>query len=241
MAAADVVILEDYGKGVLSPEVIAAAVNEARKKGVPVVVDPVGRDYARYKGVTILTPNLKEAAAAAERPITDMASLEAAAHLLVEQTAAAVAVTREAEGISLFRRPVAGGPIEHTHVPTVPVAVYDVTGAGDAVVATMAIALASTIEMADAWLRPISPGGRSCGSSASAPSRRPIWPPRPRADRPTGWSRSPMCPRPASVRTKSSRLGARSSSPTAVSTSCTTATPISCNTPAARATSSFSV
>ena len=150
VAAADVVILEDYGKGVLSPEVIAVAVSEARKKGVPVVVDPVGRDYGRYKGVTILTPNLKEAAAAAERPITDLASLEAAAHLLVEQTGAAVAVTREAEGISLFRRLQPGGPIEHTHVPTVPVAVYDVTGAGDAVVATMAIALASAVEMTDA-------------------------------------------------------------------------------------------
>lgn len=149
-AVSDVVILEDYGKGVLSPEVIAAAVDEARRRGTAVVVDPVGRDYCRYHGATILTPNLKEAAVAAERPITDIASLEAAAQTLVDQTEAAVAITREAEGISLFRRGRPGGPITHTHIPTNPVAVYDVTGAGDAVVSTVAIALASGIEMTDA-------------------------------------------------------------------------------------------
>lgn len=149
-AEADAVILEDYGKGVLSPEVIAAALDGARRKGAPVIVDPTGHDYRRYAGSTVLTPNLKEAAVAAERPITNMESLEAAARLLVEQTGAALAVTREAEGISLFRRLQPGNPIEHTHVPTVPVAVYDVTGAGDAVAATLAISLASRTEMADA-------------------------------------------------------------------------------------------
>jgi len=147
---ADAVILEDYGKGVLCPEVVAAALEGARQKGVPVVVDPTGRDYRRYAGSTVLTPNLKEAAVAAERPITDLESLEAAARLLVDQTKAALAVTREAEGISLFRRRQPGGPVTHTHLPTVPVAVYDVTGAGDAVAASLAIALASGIEMADA-------------------------------------------------------------------------------------------
>ena len=149
-AEADAVILEDYGKGVLCPEVIAAALDGARRKGVPVIVDPTGRDYRRYAGATVLTPNLKEAAVAAERPITDMTSLEAAATLLVEQTGAALAVTREAEGISLFRRQRPGLPVDHTHVPTVPVAVFDVTGAGDAVAASLAVALASGIEMVDA-------------------------------------------------------------------------------------------
>jgi D-beta-D-heptose 7-phosphate kinase/D-beta-D-heptose 1-phosphate adenosyltransferase len=149
-AEADAVILEDYGKGVLCPEVIAAALDGARCKGAPVVVDPTGRDYRRYAGATVLTPNLKETAVAAERPITDLGGLEAAAGLLVEQTGAALAVTREAEGISLFRRWVSGGPIAHTHVPTVPVAVFVVTGAGDAVAASLAVALASGLEMVDA-------------------------------------------------------------------------------------------
>ena len=109
-AQADAVILEDYGKGVLGPEVIAAALEGARQSGAPVVVDPNGRDYRRYAGTTILTPNLKEAEVAAERSITDADSLEAVGQLLVEQTGgAAMAITREAEGISLFRRDGAGG------------------------------------------------------------------------------------------------------------------------------------
>jgi D-beta-D-heptose 7-phosphate kinase/D-beta-D-heptose 1-phosphate adenosyltransferase len=158
--AADAVILEDYGKGVLGPDVIAAALDGARRAGAPVVVDPNGRDYRRYRGATVLTPNLKEAETAAERPIADLASLEAAAALLVDQTDAALAITREADGISLFRqtshvdgpRTTDHGPrtLEHTHVPTVPVAVFDVTGAGDAVAATMAIALAGGLDLVDA-------------------------------------------------------------------------------------------
>lgn len=163
-ANADAVILEDYGKGVLAPEVIAAALAGAKQSGAPVVVDPNGRNYKRYAGATVLTPNLKEAELAAERPITDIDSLESAASVLVEQTRAALAITREAEGISLFRPwseagtsamgngqwTTDNGPVDHTHIPTTPVAVYDVTGAGDAVAATMAIALASGLDLVDA-------------------------------------------------------------------------------------------
>jgi D-beta-D-heptose 7-phosphate kinase/D-beta-D-heptose 1-phosphate adenosyltransferase len=149
-AEADAVILEDYGKGVLGPEVIAAALEGASGNRVPVVVDPSGRDYRRFAGTTVLTPNLKEATLAAGCPITGPASLEAVAARLVEQTGAAVAMTRDADGISLFRRERADGPVVHTHVPTVPVAVYDVTGAGDAVAACLAIALVSGTDLADA-------------------------------------------------------------------------------------------
>ena len=76
--AADAVILVDYGKGVLCAEVIAAALEGARSSGAPVVVDPCGLDYARYAGATVLTPNVKEAEVASQRPITDLASLEEA-------------------------------------------------------------------------------------------------------------------------------------------------------------------
>jgi D-beta-D-heptose 7-phosphate kinase/D-beta-D-heptose 1-phosphate adenosyltransferase len=146
---ADAVILEDYGKGVLGREVIEAACSGARVRGAPVVVDPNGPDYRRYAGATVLTPNLREAELASERPIVTEADLEAAAALLIEQTeGAALAVTRDVKGISLFRR--LEGTMVSTHVPTVPVAVYDVTGAGDAVAATMAIAVASNIDLVDA-------------------------------------------------------------------------------------------
>lgn len=145
---ADAVILEDYGKGVLSPEVIKAALEGAKASGAPVVVDPNGRDYRRYAGATVLTPNLREAEVAAERLIGSDGDLEAVGGLLVEQTGAALAITRESEGISLFRQQ--SGALTHTHLPTVPVVVYDVTGAGDSVAASLAIALACGIEMADA-------------------------------------------------------------------------------------------
>lgn len=147
--AADAVILEDYGKGVLSPTVIAAALEGARKRGVPVVVDPNGRDYRRYAGATVLTPNVKEAEVAAERPIADDPSLAEAAGTLIDQTGSAVAITRDSRGISLFRR-AEDGRTTHDPIPTIPVQVYDVTGAGDAVAATLAIALAAKIDLADA-------------------------------------------------------------------------------------------
>ena len=101
--AADAVILVDYGKGVLCADIIVVALEGARSRGVPVVVDPCGLDYARYAGATVLTPNLKEAEVASRRSITDLASLEEAGRSLFEQTGAALAITRGADGISLFR------------------------------------------------------------------------------------------------------------------------------------------
>lgn len=146
-AESDVVILEDYGKGVLTQEVIEAALAGARSRGVPVVVDPNGRDYRRYAGATLLTPNLREAEVATGQPIRTPADLEEAAARLVDQTGAVLAITRESQGISLFRR--REGRLDHIHLPTRPVAVYDVTGAGDAVVACLAIALASGLDLVD--------------------------------------------------------------------------------------------
>ncbi len=99
---ADVVILEDYGKGVLATEVIAAALGAAAQSGAPVVVDPSGRDYSRYAGATVLTPNLKEASVAAGTPIVDLASLSPPRRCSSAKPGAAVAITREADGISLF-------------------------------------------------------------------------------------------------------------------------------------------
>ncbi len=148
---AEVVILADHGKGVVCSETIRAVIDGVRQSGGPIIVDPSGADYRRYRGVTLLTPNLKETELAAGQLISDVSSLEQAAHLLVEQTGAALAVTREAEGISLFRRAhTAGDSITHIHVPTVPVPVYDVTGAGDVVAASMAIALVNGFDMIDA-------------------------------------------------------------------------------------------
>ena len=127
----DVLVLEDYGKGALTREVIRAALEGAADCGAPVVVDPHGTDYSRYAGATVLTPNTREAELASGAPIGSEAELAAAGATLTRQTGgAALAITREGKGISLFRRD--GDDVHHVHLPTRPVAVYDVTGAGDA-------------------------------------------------------------------------------------------------------------
>ena len=143
VAGAGALIVEDYGKGALTERVLGAAIAAARREGIPVVVDPCCGAFERYAGATVITPNLAEASAAAGFPIEDDRSLERAVRHLAEVTGAALAVTRDARGISLLERP--DGPV--VHVPTRPVEVYDVTGAGDAVAAMLAVALASGLDL----------------------------------------------------------------------------------------------
>ncbi|MBN1807660.1 MAG: D-glycero-beta-D-manno-heptose 1-phosphate adenylyltransferase [Planctomycetes bacterium] len=130
------IVLEDYGKGVLSDVVVQAALRCAAESSIPVVVDPNGRNFARYRGATVLTPNNHEAALAAG--LRDSRELAAdAGAVIAAQTGSSVAVTLGAEGILLVSP---GG--DATLVETRPVDVFDVTGAGDAVAAVMCLALA---------------------------------------------------------------------------------------------------
>jgi D-beta-D-heptose 7-phosphate kinase/D-beta-D-heptose 1-phosphate adenosyltransferase len=136
---ADAVILSDYGKGVLGPEVLAAAIARARASGVPVYVDPKGDDFGRYRGATCITPNLKELAQAARLPVGDDAEIVGAARAIIAQTgAAALLVTRSDKGMALIE---AGGAV-HLQ-PARAREVYDVSGAGDTVIAVLALACAS--------------------------------------------------------------------------------------------------
>jgi D-beta-D-heptose 7-phosphate kinase / D-beta-D-heptose 1-phosphate adenosyltransferase len=141
-----VILISDYGKGVLTPRVLAGIFSVARRLGVPVAVDPKGNDYTRYRGATILTPNRKEAEIAAGVVISDDVSLQAAARiLLADVELAALLITRSEKGMSLFLR-----EGEVVHIPTVAREVYDVTGAGDTVLAVLGLALACGRDFADA-------------------------------------------------------------------------------------------
>lgn len=143
---AKVLVLSDYGKGVLTDEVLRALIDAARGAGAIVVVDPKGRDYSRYDGATIVTPNRAELAEATGLPVHDADSCVAAARALLARCGlAAVLVTRSQDGMTLVRRD--GEPV---HLPTKARDVFDVSGAGDTVVATLAAALAAGIEMSDA-------------------------------------------------------------------------------------------
>ncbi len=133
----DGIVLSDYGKGVLTDATLAAVIAHGRRDGGVVVVDPKLGDYAQYRGVTSLTPNQREAGLACAMTIGDDAALARAGRLLLERTAAeCVLITRGEHGMSLFLRD--GG--EH-HLPTEATHVYDVTGAGDTVIAAYTTAL----------------------------------------------------------------------------------------------------
>lgn len=141
-----VILISDYSKGVLTPAVIAAAIEAARPAGVPVLVDPKGTDFSRYRGATILTPNRREAEAAAGIVIRDLPSLERAAGEIMERVGLEhLLVTRSEEGMSLFSR--SSRPL---HIPTVAREVFDVSGAGDTVLAALAAGVASGLGMWEA-------------------------------------------------------------------------------------------
>lgn len=146
MATADGVILSDYGKGFLQHDLLRDIIAAARKRKLPVLVDPKGHDYTRYRGVTVITPNQKEAAEAAGTPIHDEDSLTAAARVLLRNVASdAVVITRGAHGVSVF--PKRGKP---AHIPAKAREVFDVTGAGDTFIAVLALALCSGGDIRDA-------------------------------------------------------------------------------------------
>lgn len=142
LAASDVVLFSDYGKGGLThiPTMIAAA----RALGRPVLVDPKGSDYERYRGATVITPNRAELAQVIG-PWSSEAQLHERAHALRERLGLeGLLLTRSEEGMSLFD---AQG---HAQVPAQAREVFDVTGAGDTVIATLAAMLACGLTLREA-------------------------------------------------------------------------------------------
>jgi D-beta-D-heptose 7-phosphate kinase / D-beta-D-heptose 1-phosphate adenosyltransferase len=141
VAAADALVLSDYGKGALPADVLAAAIAEARGHGVPVLVDPKGDDYSRYAGATLITPNKKEAERALGRALTLDDLPVGADELIATAQLELVVITLGADGI-YFRTAGRGEEVREGRAPAAARAVYDVTGAGDTVVAHLALYLA---------------------------------------------------------------------------------------------------
>ena len=140
------VVVSDYAKGVITARVMADLTGLADRHKIPVIVDPKVGHIGYYKGVTVLTPNHLEAIQAAGLQGEDeSALLEAGRQLHQRLGCRAVLITRGERGMSLFE---AGGTV--THIPTVARQVYDVTGAGDTGVATLALALAAGAPMRQA-------------------------------------------------------------------------------------------
>jgi D-glycero-beta-D-manno-heptose-7-phosphate kinase len=145
VAEVDAVVLSDYRKGVVSETLARGVIGAATASGKPVVVDPKCLDYARYRGSTVITPNAHDAGQAANVHIEgEQDLLEAARRLSEACDGAALLITRGAAGMTLFS---GSGRLD---VPTRARDVYDVTGAGDTVVAVLAVALGrrTTLEQA---------------------------------------------------------------------------------------------
>jgi D-beta-D-heptose 7-phosphate kinase/D-beta-D-heptose 1-phosphate adenosyltransferase len=139
LSRADIVLLSDYGKGVLTARVIRNVIDAARSLRKPVIVDPKSANFAIYRGATLLTPNRKEfAEATRSRADSDEAIAEAARDAMVLADCEAILVTLSENGMTLVPR--AGDVI---HVGAHPVKVRDVSGAGDTVAAALALALAA--------------------------------------------------------------------------------------------------
>lgn len=139
------IILSDYDKGVLNAETTGAIIKAAAKANTIIVVDPKGTDFEPYRGANLITPNRRELADATRMPVNDDSQVAAAAQKLIrDHGIGAVLVTRSAEGMTLIMDE--GSPI---HLPAEAREVYDVSGAGDTVVATLAAALAAGMDMVD--------------------------------------------------------------------------------------------
>ncbi len=135
LKSCDVVILSDYGKGGLAH--IARMIALARRHHKPVLVDPKGEDYSRYRGATLVTPNRGELRAVVGGWSSESALTVKAQNLRQRLGIAAMLVTRSEEGMTLYRRG------SRLHVPAQAREVYDVSGAGDTVIATIAVMLAA--------------------------------------------------------------------------------------------------
>src|ERR1700680_583481 len=139
LARADIVLLSDYAKGVLTARVIRNIIDAARKLGKPVIVDPKSANFAIYRGATLLTPNRKEfAEATRSRVETEQNIADAAQDAMQLADCEAILVTQSEHGMTLVPR-----KGEIIHIPAHPVKVLDVSGAGDTVAAALAVVLAT--------------------------------------------------------------------------------------------------
>lgn len=140
------IVVSDYSKGVLTQEVMSELIGLAHQYRIPIMVDPKVNHMAFYKGVHIITPNHGEAIGAAGTGDASEDGLSRTGSILLDRLGCeAVLITRGEHGMSLFER-----DGEVTHIPTVAQEIYDVTGAGDAVIGTMAMAICAGCNLKEA-------------------------------------------------------------------------------------------
>jgi rfaE bifunctional protein kinase chain/domain len=142
IADCDAVVISDYAKGLLTDGILANVIAEATNAAKPLLVDPKGKDYTRYRGAAIITPNRREAAEACNFHDGDGVVDRAGEKLIADIGINAVLITQGEHGMTLFRR-----GRDTVNFATAAREVYDVTGAGDTVIATLATAVAAGADL----------------------------------------------------------------------------------------------
>ena len=156
-------ILSDYAKGALSAALVVDLIQEARQAKKFLAVDPKANDFSVYRGASIVTPNKKEAVRASGVEIVDEASFIQAGEKLLEVIASDyLLITRGEEGMTLFEGK------EHSHIPTVAREVFDVSGAGDTVIASLTLAVAAGASIRDAAILANHAAGVAVGKLGTA-------------------------------------------------------------------------
>jgi rfaE bifunctional protein kinase chain/domain len=141
----DLVLVSDYNKGLLTPAFLKGIFEICRRENIMSIIDPKGTDFTKYKGVNIIKPNKKEASQATGIAITDRASLKNACEKIIQITGCDdVIITMSEEGIAYYT----GN--ELSVIPTKAIGVVDITGAGDTVLASFGVAIASGNSLTDA-------------------------------------------------------------------------------------------
>lgn len=155
MGRVDAVVVSDYAKGFAIAPVVEGIIAAARRRGKPVVVDPKGSDFERYRGATVLKPNRSELGVLTGLPARHHdETMQAARELLRRGGNTAIVVTEGKDGMTLLQPEAA-----EEHFPSFAREVYDVTGAGDTALATLAVALAAGAALGDAvWLSNLAAG-----------------------------------------------------------------------------------
>lgn len=145
MPSVKALALSDYGKGILTLPTLRQLIGMASSQGIPIIVDPKGADYRQYRGATLIKPNRKELAEASSMPVETNDDIIAAARFLIcECGIGSVLVTRSQDGMTLVTAN------EFWHLPAEARDVFDVSGAGDTVLAVIASAMAANIPILEA-------------------------------------------------------------------------------------------
>jgi D-beta-D-heptose 7-phosphate kinase/D-beta-D-heptose 1-phosphate adenosyltransferase len=160
----DAVIISDYGKGVITKSLLAETVGLCNERGIFVAVDPKETNFPNYRSVSLITPNHHEAGFAyGHKIITEDDLLKVGKGLLEKLDVRSMLITRGGTGMSLFSR-----DSEPTHIPTFARKVYDVTGAGDTVIATFVSAVCAGADLVEAAVLANAGAGHTVGEIGTA-------------------------------------------------------------------------